>query len=77
MLQGRILSNKCDLVFVFLRDDAEFDNSSVHHDKRKKSANPIKTDPDDLHPMETPAWKEFEVPILDKNEKQHLDNDKN
>ena len=63
--------------FVFLRDDGEFENSSVHRDKRKKLANPFKTDPNDLHPTEKPAWKEFEVPLLDKNGEPRMDDDKN
>ena len=63
--------------FVFLRDDKEFENSSVHRDKRKKLANPFKTDPNVLHPLEKPAWKEFEVPLLDENGEPRMDDDGN
>ena len=62
--------------FVFLRDDGEFDNSSVHHDERKKSTNLFQTNSNNLHLAETPTWKEFEVPLLDKNGEPQLDNNK-
>ena len=64
-------------IFVFFRDDKEIDNSNVHCDKCKKLANPFKTDHDDLHPTETPAWKEFEVPLLDKDGDPRMDDNGN
>ena len=56
--------NDTSPTFVFLRDDGEFENSSVHRDKRKKLVNPFKMDPNDLHSTEKPTWKEFKVPLL-------------
>lgn len=56
--------------FVFLGNDGEFANSSVHCSKKLIIL--FKTNPDDLHPTETPTWKEFEVPLLNKNREQQL-----